>query len=135
MIFAACAPGYFGKFCNKSCPLGKFGDRCGGKCFPRCTNEFCDPVKGCLLIIEKPKHTSKRYKSLTVRKKYVTLAFWRAETQRKNSFVISPSIRLRSRFRIIFSLSSRLNLSHTTPKKWLRVLFVHWHQNKLLDLR
>lgn len=51
--FAACKPGFFGEFCNTSCPPGNFGKRCGGRCLPKCSKEFCDPVKGCLFITEK----------------------------------------------------------------------------------
>lgn len=122
MIFAACTQGYFGKFCNKSCPLGKFGDRCGGKCFPRCTDEYCDPVNGCLLpvIIEKPKHTtfpSKRYKSLNTVKKKICYKKYILNCLRVPlsgiPIVISKSVR--DHFSEAYFLSPRLNLGHTSP--------------------
>lgn len=51
MIYAECT-GYFGRFCNKSCPPGRFGHRCGGDCSPECTDEYCNPVSGCHLTTQ-----------------------------------------------------------------------------------
>lgn len=48
LVFTACPPGYFGELCNMSCPLGSFGEKCGGICSPKCIDEYCDPVEGCL---------------------------------------------------------------------------------------
>jgi hypothetical protein len=48
-IYAACAAGYFGDFCEKYCLPGTFGENCGGTCSPDCAEEDCDRVKGCLL--------------------------------------------------------------------------------------
>lgn len=47
----ACPPRYFGELCNTSCPLGSFGEKCGGTCSPKCIDEYCDPVEGCLFNI------------------------------------------------------------------------------------
>lgn len=58
LFFAECDQGYFGPYCNISCPIGTFGDRCGGSCFPECTNEFCDPVKGCFYVTRKMRQTT-----------------------------------------------------------------------------
>ena len=44
---AACKPGYFGKTCDEPCPLGLYGDNCGGRCFPLCLNENCNHIHGC----------------------------------------------------------------------------------------
>lgn len=57
-FFAECDQGYFGPYCNISCPIGTFGDRCGGSCFPECTDVYCDPVKGCIYITGKRTTTS-----------------------------------------------------------------------------
>lgn len=46
-ILLACAPGFYGIFCNTSCIPGRYGAKCGGKCFPMCSYEDCDPVNGC----------------------------------------------------------------------------------------
>lgn len=54
LISAECTLGYFGKFCNESCPPGRFGYRCGGWCAPECTAEYCNPVTGCHLISKTP---------------------------------------------------------------------------------
>lgn len=35
-----------------------FGDKCGGSCFPNCTEEYCDPSKGCINIKKETKTTS-----------------------------------------------------------------------------
>lgn len=45
--FAACLPGYFGQFCNESCPQGRFGDKCDSRCYPKCTEIYCHHVAGC----------------------------------------------------------------------------------------
>lgn len=50
-VIKGCKPGYFGKFCNSACPLGAFGENCGGKC--TCRDEECDRVLGCPKIAEK----------------------------------------------------------------------------------
>ena len=42
-----CEPGYFGPFCRTPCPFGSFGPKCGGFCFPKCSNDACDHVHGC----------------------------------------------------------------------------------------
>lgn len=60
--FSACKPGYYGNFCNKPCPPGNFGKRCGGRCYPKCSNEYCDPVEGCLFIKEKKLNTTSQGK-------------------------------------------------------------------------
>lgn len=52
LIYAECTAGYFGTFCNESCPPGRFGNRCGGRCYPKCTDEYCNHVSGCHLIIK-----------------------------------------------------------------------------------
>lgn len=43
-----CEPGYFGPFCRIPCPSGSFGPKCGGSCFPKCSDDACDHVHGCL---------------------------------------------------------------------------------------
>ncbi|XP_062613850.1 uncharacterized protein LOC134275600 [Saccostrea cucullata] len=45
----ACAPGFFGDFCEDPCPPGTFGEYCGGQCASVCSFEECDPVRGCVL--------------------------------------------------------------------------------------
>lgn len=44
--FAACVPGYFDQFCNKFFHPGKFGDKCGGHSYPKCTKIYCHHVAG-----------------------------------------------------------------------------------------
>ena len=46
--FSACARGYYGSYCNTTCPTGTFGDKCAGVCFPNCSSETCHNVYGCL---------------------------------------------------------------------------------------
>lgn len=46
MNFAVCSPGYFGPFCNSTCPPKSFGAECGGYCV-KCSVEECDHVHGC----------------------------------------------------------------------------------------
>ena len=45
--FAACDLGYYGEFCNLTCPPGLFGISCGGICLPTCALENCHHVHGC----------------------------------------------------------------------------------------
>lgn len=45
---AECKIGYFGQFCNISCPPGAFGKLCGGLCSPTCTDQDCDYIIGCV---------------------------------------------------------------------------------------
>lgn len=45
-----CTSGYFGTFCNESCPPGRFGHRCGGRCSPECSDKYCNHVSGCHLL-------------------------------------------------------------------------------------
>lgn len=42
----ACSQGFFGKNCE-SCPRGRFGTKCAGRCLPECTYDDCNPVIGC----------------------------------------------------------------------------------------
>lgn len=49
-VLVVCVGGYYGKFCNKLCFFGKFGDKCGGSCFLNCIEEYCDFFKGCINI-------------------------------------------------------------------------------------
>lgn len=44
---AACNPGFYGLHCDVKCPVGTFGEKCGGVCFPTCQNSACDNVLGC----------------------------------------------------------------------------------------
>ena len=54
MLQATCAPGFFGPNCALICPLNTFGDRCGGRCLPRCSVKDCHHVFGCLQNDTKP---------------------------------------------------------------------------------
>ena len=46
--FAACSTlGYFGAFCNVTCPPGTFGRGCAGNCSEVCPFENCHHVFGC----------------------------------------------------------------------------------------
>lgn len=47
MIFLACKPGFFGASCDSPCPLGFYGKYCAGVCYPICSEEECDTIKGC----------------------------------------------------------------------------------------
>ncbi|XP_078335226.1 uncharacterized protein LOC111100057 [Crassostrea virginica] len=40
-------PGYFGSFCNLTCPRGTFGRDCGGNCSGLCPFESCHHEFGC----------------------------------------------------------------------------------------
>lgn len=48
ITIAECKIGYFGQFCNISCPPGAFGQLCGGLCSPTCTDQDCDHIIGCV---------------------------------------------------------------------------------------
>ena len=51
----ACAPGYYGSFCNITCPSGSYGVDCAGAC-STCLHDHCHHVYGCLKNITD--HTS-----------------------------------------------------------------------------
>nr|XP_022290647.1 uncharacterized protein LOC111102271 [Crassostrea virginica] len=42
-----CSSGYFGDFCNRTCPAGRYGPLCGGVCTPKCSVKKCHHVYGC----------------------------------------------------------------------------------------
>ncbi|XP_078315699.1 uncharacterized protein LOC144620034 [Crassostrea virginica] len=42
-----CSSGYYGDFCNRTCPSGSYGPRCGGMCTPKCSAKTCHHVYGC----------------------------------------------------------------------------------------
>ncbi|XP_078315704.1 uncharacterized protein LOC111099858 [Crassostrea virginica] len=42
-----CSAGYFGDFCNRTCPAGRYGPLCGGVCTPKCSVKQCHHVYGC----------------------------------------------------------------------------------------
>lgn len=42
-----CKKGYYGLYCNQSCPNGTFGDECAGRCPLGCDNKDCNHVTGC----------------------------------------------------------------------------------------
>ena len=41
-------PGYYGSFCNITCPPGSFGAGCAGYCPSTCLHNYCHHVYGCL---------------------------------------------------------------------------------------
>ena len=49
-LFVACKeiPGYYGSFCNITCPSGSYGVDCAGDCTPTCLYYQCHHVYGCL---------------------------------------------------------------------------------------
>lgn len=49
VYFLACQPGYYGKFCNTTCPTGYYGLKYGSKCITECF----DCHHGCLSDFEK----------------------------------------------------------------------------------
>lgn len=51
MYFLGCQPGYYGKFCNTTCPSRYYGLKCGSKCITECLD--CHHVNGCLSDFEK----------------------------------------------------------------------------------
>lgn len=46
-MFVACATGYVGPQCSRTCPPGLYGEQCAGSCFPNCSNTTCHHVFGC----------------------------------------------------------------------------------------
>ena len=42
------APGFYGSFCNITCPSGSYGVDCAGDCTPTCLYYQCHHVYGCL---------------------------------------------------------------------------------------
>ena len=47
-LFAACSTGFYGSYCNISCPLGTYGPDCAGVCPPKCLDENCHYKYGCV---------------------------------------------------------------------------------------
>ena len=47
-FFVACPPGFYGSYCNNTCPLGYYGDGCAGLCKPKCSDERCHRILGCV---------------------------------------------------------------------------------------
>ena len=41
-------PGYYGSFCNITCPPGSYGAGCAGYCPSTCLHNYCHHVYGCL---------------------------------------------------------------------------------------
>ncbi|XP_078332219.1 uncharacterized protein LOC144625396 isoform X2 [Crassostrea virginica] len=58
----ACAPGYYGSFCNITCPSGSYGVDCAGAC-STCLHDHCHHVYGCLKNITD--HTSTGIPAIT----------------------------------------------------------------------
>lgn len=52
-----CDIGYYGEFCNLTCPPGLFGVGCGGECLPMCSVENCHHVHGCKVYVTTVKST------------------------------------------------------------------------------
>lgn len=50
-LILECPPGYFGKECTP-CTTGRYGNECGGRCYPECAEEYCNHVKGCFWKVE-----------------------------------------------------------------------------------
>nr|XP_022293327.1 scavenger receptor class F member 2-like [Crassostrea virginica] len=44
----ACAPGFFGSYCNNTCLPGTYGEDCAGFCKPICSDERCHRILGCV---------------------------------------------------------------------------------------
>lgn len=59
-VFAACKEGYYGRFCIRPCPLGRYGADCAGRCYPLCPDKNCDHVIGC---VNDSKITTKGFKT------------------------------------------------------------------------
>ena len=57
-LFVECRPGYFGIGCDSPCPKGLFGERCAGKCLPRCSKDECDRIYGCPYVTNDQKMTT-----------------------------------------------------------------------------
>ncbi|XP_078332199.1 uncharacterized protein LOC111101462 isoform X3 [Crassostrea virginica] len=41
-------PGFYGSFCNITCPSGSYGVDCAGDCTPTCLYYQCHHVYGCM---------------------------------------------------------------------------------------
>lgn len=86
--------GYFGIFCNASCPPGRFGKRCGGIYSSNCTAEYCNHVSECLLTTKTTTQMTSSGKGQNIMNLMRPKLVWKKKliTNNKASFSADPKV-------------------------------------------